>query len=54
MTTYNLYLNNKFTTTLQAHTRIEATQKAQVFKTEGTDSAMQRIHVQKPDFGASL
>lgn len=50
MITYNLYLNNKFTTTLQAHTRIEATQKAQVFKTE----SMQRIHVQKPDLGVVL
>lgn len=48
MTTYNLYLNNKFTTTLQANTRIEAIQKAQAFKT----NCMQRIHVQKPDFGA--
>lgn len=44
MTTYNLYLNNKFTTTLQANTRIEATQKAQAFKTH----FMQRIHVEKP------
>lgn len=50
MTTYNLYLNNKFTTTLQAHTRIEAIQKAQAFKTH----CMQRIHVQKPDFGGEL
>lgn len=50
MTTYNLYLNNKFTTTLQAHTRIEATQKAQAFKTH----SMQRIHVQKPDFGGKV
>lgn len=47
MTTYNIYLNNKFTTTLQANTRLEATQKAQAFKTE----TWQRIHVQKPDFG---
>lgn len=52
MNTYNIYLNNKFTTTLQAHTRIEATQKAQVLKTDGTGVTMQRIHVQKPDFGA--
>lgn len=50
MNTYNLYLNNKFTTTLQAHTRIEAVQKAQAFKTE----SMQRIHVQKPDFGGAV
>ncbi len=50
MTTYNVYLNNKFTTTLQANTRLEATQKAQAFKTE----SMQRIHVQKPDFGVEL
>jgi hypothetical protein len=44
MITYNLYLNNKFTTTFQANTRIEATQKAQAFKTH----FMQRIHVEKP------
>lgn len=43
MNTYSIYLNNKFTTTLQANTRIEATQKAQAFKTE----SMQRIHVEK-------
>lgn len=50
MITYSIYLDNKFTTTIQANTRIEATQKAQAFKTE----SMQRIHVQKPDFGVSL
>lgn len=44
MITYSIYLNNKFTTTLQAHTRIEATQEAQAFKTH----CMQRIHVEKP------
>lgn len=50
MITYSIYLNNKFTTTIQANTRIEATQKAQAFKTE----CMHRIHVQKPDFGVEL
>lgn len=50
MNIYNVYLNNKFTTILQAYTRIEATQKAQAFKTH----SMQRIHVQKPDFGVGL
>lgn len=55
MITYSIYLNNKFTTTLQAHTRIEATQKAQAFKTECSNTGIvQRIHVQKPDFGATL
>lgn len=50
MITYALYINNKFTTTLQATNRLEAVTLTQVFKTEN----MQRIHVQKPDFGTAL
>lgn len=50
MITYQILINNTPQGTIQAHSRIEATQKAQVFKTE----SMQRIHVQKPDFGAAI
>lgn len=54
MIIYSVLVNNVFHCTIQASSRTEAVLKAQVYKTQGTDSSMQRIHVQKPDVLVSL
>jgi len=50
MITYSVLIDNIFQCSVQASSRTEAVQKAQVYKTD----CMQRIHVQKPDFVVTL